>query len=125
MDKDRIVGSGKQIKGSIKVAAGKAVSNAKLQGEGRPGRGEGAEHGRKDQGALMPSNDPGHIRIPEVYLGGAWHILDPRNNVPRSGRVLIARGSDAAEVAISNTFGPIKLLSFAVVTDEITGTSTA
>jgi transglutaminase-like putative cysteine protease len=57
----------------------------------------------------------------EVYLGGTWHTFDPRNNVPRIGRVLIARGRDAADVAISNTFGPAKLLSFAVVTDEIGG----
>jgi transglutaminase-like putative cysteine protease len=60
----------------------------------------------------------------EVYLGGTWHTFDPRNNVPRIGRVLIARGRDAADVAISNTFGPAKLLSFAVVTDGIGGTGT-
>jgi transglutaminase-like putative cysteine protease len=55
----------------------------------------------------------------EVYLGGAWHIFDPRNNQPRIGRVLIARGRDAADVAISSTFGPNKLLNFVVVTEEI------
>jgi len=58
----------------------------------------------------------------EVYLGGRWHTFDPRNNEPRIGRVLIARGRDAADVPISSTFGPAKLLSFAVVTDEIGGT---
>ena len=58
----------------------------------------------------------------EVYLGGTWHTFDPRNNEPRIGRVLIARGRDAADVAIISTFGPAKLLSFAVVTDEIRGT---
>ncbi|HME69807.1 MAG TPA: transglutaminase family protein, partial [Myxococcota bacterium] len=51
-----------------------------------------------------------------------WHTFDPRNNEPRIGRVLIARGRDAADVPISSTFGPAKLLSFAVVTDEIGGT---
>ena len=61
----------------------------------------------------------------EVYLGGTWHTFDPRNNEPRIGRVLIARGRDAADVAISSTFGPAKLLSFAVVTDEIGGTGAA
>jgi transglutaminase-like putative cysteine protease len=61
----------------------------------------------------------------EVYLGGAWHIFDPRNNEPRIGRVLIARGRDASDVAISTTFGPAELLSFTVVTDEITGSGTA
>jgi len=55
----------------------------------------------------------------EVYLGGAWHVFDPRNNVPRIGRVLIARGRDAADVAISSTFGPTTLLTFMVVTEEI------
>jgi transglutaminase-like putative cysteine protease len=56
----------------------------------------------------------------EVYLGGQWHTFDPRNNVPRIGRVLIARGRDAADVAISTTFGPAVLESFKVWTDEVT-----
>jgi transglutaminase-like putative cysteine protease len=55
----------------------------------------------------------------EVYLGGAWHIFDPRNNVPRAGRILIARGRDAADVAIATTFGPNELTSFRVWTDEL------
>jgi transglutaminase-like putative cysteine protease len=58
----------------------------------------------------------------EVYLGGAWHVFDPRNNVPRIGRVLIARGRDAADVAISNAFGFATLLGFVVVTEEIVQT---
>lgn len=57
----------------------------------------------------------------EVYLGGAWHTFDPRNNVPRAGRILIARGRDAADVAIATTFGPNKLQSFRVFTDELPG----
>jgi transglutaminase-like putative cysteine protease len=55
----------------------------------------------------------------EVYLGGAWHTFDPRNNTPRIGRVLIARGRDAADVAIATTFGPNTLQSFRVWTDEL------
>jgi transglutaminase-like putative cysteine protease len=55
----------------------------------------------------------------EAYLGGAWHIFDPRNNTPRVGRVLIARGRDATDVALSNTFGDNTLVSFNVVTDEL------
>jgi transglutaminase-like putative cysteine protease len=55
----------------------------------------------------------------EVYLGGAWHTFDPRNNVPRIGRVLIARGRDATDVAITTTFGPNTLERFTVWTDEI------
>lgn len=58
----------------------------------------------------------------EAYLGGRWYTFDPRNNVPRIGRVLIARGRDAADVAISSTFGPNTLVSFTVYTDEITET---
>jgi transglutaminase-like putative cysteine protease len=55
----------------------------------------------------------------EAYLGGEWHMFDPRNNVPRIGRVLLARGRDAADVAITTTFGPNTLSSFRVWTDEI------
>jgi transglutaminase-like putative cysteine protease len=55
----------------------------------------------------------------EAYLGGSWHTFDPRNNVPRIGRILIARGRDAVDVPISNTFGPNTLISFKVWTDEM------
>jgi transglutaminase-like putative cysteine protease len=61
----------------------------------------------------------------EAYVDGEWHTFDPRNNVPRIGRVLIARGRDAADVAISNTFGPNTLLSFEVWTDEVSEPSRA
>jgi transglutaminase-like putative cysteine protease len=57
----------------------------------------------------------------EAYLGGHWYTFDPRNNVPRVGRVLIARGRDATDVAISNTFGPNTLKNFKVWTDEVIG----
>jgi transglutaminase-like putative cysteine protease len=55
----------------------------------------------------------------EVYLGGQWHIFDARNNIPRIGRVLIARGRDAADVAISTTFGPNTLSGVSVWTEEV------
>jgi transglutaminase-like putative cysteine protease len=55
----------------------------------------------------------------EVYLGGRWYTFDARHNVPRIGRVLIARGRDAADTAISSTFGPNTLTSFKVWTDEL------
>ena len=54
----------------------------------------------------------------EAYLGGEWQLFDPRNNVPRIGRVLIARGRDAADVALTTTFGPNTLESFQVTTKE-------
>jgi len=55
----------------------------------------------------------------EAYIGGQWHIFDPRNNAPRIGRVLMARGRDAADVAISTSFGPNLLVNFKVWTDEM------
>lgn len=55
----------------------------------------------------------------EVYLGGRWHTVDPRNRVPRIGRVLIAQGRDAADVPLSNAFGPNTLKGFRVWTDEL------
>ena len=57
----------------------------------------------------------------EVYLGGEWHTFDPRNNQPRIGRILMGRGRDATDVAISTTFGPCFLADFQVVTEEIPG----
>jgi transglutaminase-like putative cysteine protease len=57
----------------------------------------------------------------EAYIGNHWHIFDPRNNTPRTGRILIARGRDAADVPISNSFGPNMLKSFKVWTDEVKG----
>ena len=56
----------------------------------------------------------------EAYLGGRWYTFDPRNNIPRIGRVLIAQGRDAADVPITHTFGPNTLVSFKVWTDEVT-----
>jgi transglutaminase-like putative cysteine protease len=55
----------------------------------------------------------------EAYLEGGWYTFDPRNNAPRIGRVLIARGRDAADVAISTNFGANTLESFRVWTDEV------
>jgi transglutaminase-like putative cysteine protease len=55
----------------------------------------------------------------EVYLGGQWYAFDARNNVPRIGRILMARGRDAADVALTTTFGVNLLKSFQVWTNEI------
>jgi transglutaminase-like putative cysteine protease len=72
-----------------------------------------------DTGTLPPYGVPDLAAWMEVYLGGEWYIFDPRNNVPRIGRVLIARGRDAADVAIATTFGPNTLESFKIWTDEV------
>ncbi len=56
----------------------------------------------------------------EVYLGGSWWTLDPRNNDIRFGRVLIARGRDAADVPLTHSFGLHRLTEFRVWIDQIT-----
>lgn len=55
----------------------------------------------------------------EAFLGGQWYTFDARFNTPRIGRVLMARGRDAADVAIAITFGPSTLVSFKVWSDEL------
>ncbi|HEY2103009.1 MAG TPA: transglutaminase family protein [Chthoniobacterales bacterium] len=55
----------------------------------------------------------------EVYLGGKWHTFDARHNQRRIGRVLMAIGRDAADVALTTNFGSAKLLKFHVITDEV------
>jgi len=55
----------------------------------------------------------------EVYLGGAWWVFDPRNNDTRYGRVLVARGRDAADVPLTHTFGAHELTEFKVWIDKI------
>ncbi|HEV3198912.1 MAG TPA: transglutaminase family protein [Bryobacteraceae bacterium] len=73
----------------------------------------------------------GDIRIPpvpwpmdfsawfEVYLGGRWWACDARHNQPRIGRVLMAVGRDAADVAMTTTFGLSSLRSFEVTSYEV------
>jgi transglutaminase-like putative cysteine protease len=55
----------------------------------------------------------------EAYLDGQWYTFDARHNFPRIGRILIAQGRDAADTAISTTFGPNLLSGFKVWTDEV------
>ena len=55
----------------------------------------------------------------EAYLGGRWYTFDARHNTPRIGRILIAHGRDATDVAIVTSFGPHTLVGFNVVTDEV------
>jgi transglutaminase-like putative cysteine protease len=72
-----------------------------------------------DIGMPPPSSAMDFAAWMEVYLGGHWYTFDPRNNVPRIGRVLIARGRDAADVAITTTFGPNTLERFTVLAEEV------
>ena len=55
----------------------------------------------------------------EVYLDGRWFTFDARHNHPRIGRIVIARGRDAADVAISTGFGAAQLARFSVATEEV------
>lgn len=55
----------------------------------------------------------------EVYLDGKWHTADARHNKPRIGRILMARGRDATDVALSTQFGPAALAGFSVTTEEV------
>jgi transglutaminase-like putative cysteine protease len=73
-----------------------------------------------DMGTLPPYGVGDFAAWFEVYIGSNWHIFDARNNVPRIGRVLLARGRDASDVAIATTFGPNTLESFKVWADEAT-----
>jgi transglutaminase-like putative cysteine protease len=55
----------------------------------------------------------------EVYLGGRWWTFDPRNNTRRIGRVVIARGRDAMDVAMVTSYGRLLLEEMTVWADEI------
>jgi transglutaminase-like putative cysteine protease len=61
----------------------------------------------------------------EVFLDGRWLTFDARHNRPRIGRILIARGRDAADVAISTSFGATELARFKVVTEEVASQNSA
>ncbi len=56
----------------------------------------------------------------EVFLDGQWRTFDPRNNIPRIGRIIVARGRDAADVPLINSFGPHQLRAFRVWAYEVT-----
>ncbi len=55
----------------------------------------------------------------EVLLEGGWYTFDARHNQPRIGRILMARGRDAADVALSTSFGQARLVDFRVITEEL------
>jgi hypothetical protein len=69
--------------------------------------------------AFLPWMRPWTSRVGVRHASGAWYTFDARNNTPRIGRVLTARGRDAADVAISTTFGPNVLEGFRIWADEL------
>lgn len=69
---------------------------------------------------VPPSNDPMDFSAWfEAFLDGRWYTFDPWRNTPRIGRILIARGRDATDVALCTTFGPCKLVDFQVMTSMV------
>ncbi len=72
-----------------------------------------------DVGLPPPESPQDFAAWIEVYLGGRWRTYDPRNNDPRIGRVLIARGRDAEDVPLTLTFGPNALVGFSVTVEEL------
>jgi transglutaminase-like putative cysteine protease len=55
----------------------------------------------------------------EAYLDGRWYIFDARHNMPRIGRITVARGRDATDIPLATSFGPHTLNKFRVWTDEV------
>jgi len=55
----------------------------------------------------------------EVYLGGCWHTFDARHDIPRIGRIVMAHGRDAADVALTTNFGRAMLKKFFIISDEM------
>ena len=69
---------------------------------------------------VPPSKDPMDFSAWfDAYLGGKWHTFDARNNTPRIGRILMARGRDAADVALLTSFGLSRIVRFDVWTAEV------
>ena len=75
-----------------------------------------------DIGTPMPYPPGDFAAWFEAWIGDRWYLFDPRNNEPRIGRVLMARGRDASDVAIATTFGANTLTSFRVWTVELAET---
>ena len=72
-----------------------------------------------DMGTTPPHGPMDFAGWFEAYLGDRWYTFDARNNTPRIGRVLMARGRDACDVALANTFGPNLLERFEVRCEEV------
>jgi transglutaminase-like putative cysteine protease len=70
-------------------------------------------------GTPQPHAVPDFAAWMEVFLDGQWWMFDPRNNTPRMGRILIAQGRDAADVPLTQIFGPGVLTDFHVWSDEV------
>lgn len=70
-------------------------------------------------GEPLPHADDDFAAWMEVFLDGQWWVFDPRNNTRRTGRILVARGRDAADVPLTQIFGPGTLSGFEVWTRDV------
>ncbi|MBV9358667.1 MAG: transglutaminase family protein [Chloroflexi bacterium] len=59
----------------------------------------------------------------EAFVGGRWYAFDARHNEPRVGRVVVGRGRDVVDVALSTSYGPARLQQMTVWAEEVSGTS--
>lgn len=71
-----------------------------------------------DIGVPLPHDTMDFCAWMEVFLDDRWWTFDPRNNVPRVGRVLVGRGRDALDVAMITTYGGVELETMTVRADE-------
>jgi transglutaminase-like putative cysteine protease len=55
----------------------------------------------------------------EAYIGGRWYVFDARHNIPRIGRITVARGRDAMDIPMLHSFGTHTLRRFEVITEEV------
>src|SRR5271168_781117 len=76
-----------------------------------------ARHLRRS--AAIDESYVSRLALRRPFLDGAWWTFDPRNNVPRIGRIVVARGRDAADIPLIMSFGPHLLKSFRVWTYEV------
>ena len=72
-----------------------------------------------DIGIVLPPSPMDFSAWFEVYLEGRWWTFDARHNRPRIGRVVMAAGRDATDIAITTAFGSAPLNRFFVVSDEV------
>jgi transglutaminase-like putative cysteine protease len=89
-----------------------------LKRRGRLERSDGRTGGKHSVGGSKRRCGGGPSSWFEVFLDGRWYTMDARHNHPRIGRIVMGRGRDAADVAMSTAFGVANLVRFEVVTQE-------
>ncbi len=59
----------------------------------------------------------------EAYVGDRCYTFDATQFAPRGGRIVLAYGRDAADVAITTQFGPAQLLELRAWVTEVASTA--